>query len=401
MQHLPEDRPRKGREFDETPTKEEAETKRQKLVMAETVRPKASVPSWLQYDSNQVYLFGTPHKHEQKFSKLFSPQTYASKWLPCFIHCTHTLTSRTLIYEHITMSISFDSDYKKGTSVLTLSDLIFDRFSVQHRVYELIFWSLIWECFCRNIQMFVILNPWPIVREAFVSLSYENFFDFKINPNMDLELDIEHMKRLLLNIPREIRESGCMKIIKSPLTVITTLRPILRPHDGSAISNNYLHNLECLLSRILVTPKGYGDADYATEVACIFVNFGVRKIQLDCFEVRPCFQGLGCGRIILHVLMHYCIVNEIASFEVIYALEPTKHLCRSLGFQESPLMFRDYIITLDEMKKRALPEQCGLPPGLLRRDETYPGLFRLDSARFPTADQLNDQAAVDARRAHA
>ena len=33
-------------------------------------------------------------------------------------------------------------------------------------------------------------------------------------------------------------------------------------------------------------------------------------------------------------------------------------------------------------------------PDLPCRDKTYPGLFRLDCARFPTADQLNVQSTL-------
>jgi hypothetical protein len=58
----------------------------------------------------------------------------------------------------------------------------------------------------------------------------------------------------------------------------------------------------------------------------------------------------------------------------------------------------DYHITLDAMETSALPEECGLRQGLMCEDKDYPGLFRLNPALFPTADELNDQHAVDSRK---
>ena len=123
-----------------------------------------------------------------------------------------------------------------------------------------------------------------------------------------------------------------------------------------------------------------------------------KSVSLDQFEVRPCAQGMKLGRIIMYILVVYCVENKVDTLYVQCALKPTRALCQSMGFELVPGTQSDFFMPLTDMNARMLPEQCGLPAGLLRRDKIHPNLFRMDRSCFPTADQLNDQEFVDARR---
>lgn len=397
MQRLPE----KADEFDEIPTHAEMCAKRQKVLDELAAMPRAAVPKWLVYDHNQIHYFKEPQEHENAFARLFSPEIYTYGWVSSYITDIRLLVSGTFTQENITASISCDRSSE--SPVLTLSNLIFDHFVVQHRIHELIFWSLICACFCKNINLFVIEDPLPLVRQAFLQLAQARCFEFSVDTNQNLTLDYDNIKKILSTIPDDVRATHCMNFKNIPPWQTPTVKCFpfsSTTHDGIAITQDYLENFEYFLTRILVTPREQDDQCYTTEVARIKATFGGDCLELFRFEARPCFQGLGGGRIILYVLMIWCIDNGIATFNVTSALKPTQILCKSLGFQLMEKSCDDYSITLEEMRKRMEPEQCGIPSGLLRRDEKNRSLFRLDRARFPTADQLNNQAAVDARRVH-
>ena len=421
-------------ETDEASSKDEANAKRHKpasTTQGETpplpgascaprkrvTTPRAAIPNWLKYDSEQTKCFGTPIKHEILFKNMFAPTNYIDEWISEFIKDMRTLTQGSWVRENIIVTLSLDwvSAKPKATSeipggaststsepkhcVLTLSRLIFDNIFVQYHIHELIFWSLAWECFCKRIKTFVISNPLPLVRKAFLHIARLNHFDFDISATNDLTLDFEIMQRMVSHIPYYVLKTNCVQLKKAheddtPEVESINIRP--SPYEGTIVSKNYLENFEYFLSRIFATPVGFGYERHTTEVFRIFAEFYEDVLYLNRLEARPCFQGFRSGRIVLNVLINYCIENNINTFYVECAFSPTKHLCDSLGFKLVKDTRNDYKITLEEMKKIAQPEQCGLPDDLLWRDETHPGLFRLDHTRFPTSDYLNDQDAVDA-----
>jgi hypothetical protein len=358
----------------------------------------AAVPVWLQYDQDQITYFHVPKAHERRFSHLFSPLEYTDEWLGPFIedmhgsllHCSLAVHN-TIQCLHITMTTGLKLIPGQHGCAFSVYNLLFDHFVIKHGVHELIFWGHIHECFRRKLPTFIISNPAPVVRRAFLELAGTYSFVFSINDNKDLLLNFEEIRKILGRIPDHVSATGYIERPVDPTTP-----------DSIGITNDYLENFEYFLSRITVNPKGELERTYATEVARIFVEGNkcedyVCELILAEIEVRPCAQGLGLGRLIMYVLILDCIENEIDVFQVSRALKPTQIMCKSMGFEYVKGTDDCYSITLEEMKKRALPEQCGIPVGLLSRDETNPTLFRLDRSRFPTAAELNDQDAVNAR----
>jgi hypothetical protein len=365
-------------------------------------RPKAAVPKWLIYDDQQIRCFGSPQGHENDYSYLYSRLHYANEWVASFIGNISSLYTDAYVADDIYLVLDLDWISEQRTFTLTVSNLIFDHYVVLHRIHELVFWTLIWECSCRNIEVLVISNPLPLVRQAFLKLTHTHCFYFLTNPGGDLILDISIIRLITSRIPDEVKATGCMRLEKTPPKINTQLKilPIASDIPDSFISQNYLDNFEYFLSRILVARKGEGGRHFNCEVARVYIDFKTcgNMVSLDIFEVRPCAQGLKLGRVIMYILVVYCVQNDVDTLYLRHAFSPTQSLCLSMGFKPVRDLKSDFCMLLKDMKARALPEQYGLPAGLLRRDKIYSHLFRLDRSRFPTADQLNDQEFVDARR---
>jgi hypothetical protein len=365
-------------------------------------RPKAAVPKWLIYDGSQIRYFKRPHEHEEKFSRWYSRLLYAYGWVATFIGLLCSLSSREYVADNMYLVLNLDWVSKQRTFTLTVSNLNFDHYVVLYRIHDLVFWTLLWECSCRNIQMLVISNPLPLVRQALLKLTHTYRFYFLTNPDGDLILDIAIIRLILSRTPDEVKATGCMRLKKYPPKATTRFNILLIAPDipDGCISQNYLDNFEYFLSRILVARKGAGVRRFSTEVASVYIDFdrSGKSVSLDQFEVRPCAQGMKLGRVIMYILVVYCVQNDVDALYVQCALKPTKALCLSMGFGLVPGTTSDFFLPLTDMNARVLPEQYGLPTGLLRRDRIHPNLFRMDRSRFPTADQLNDQEFVDARR---
>ena len=412
-------------------------------VIPENTKPKrAAVPKWLVYDPSQVLFFGTPMAHERKFSGFLSTESYAGPWVSSFIKKLRSLESTTPTSDKISLSMTTCSDR------LVLSQLIFDHQIVFYRIHELIFWSLVWECVDKQIELFVISSPAPLVRKALIDLAILYHFEFAFDSALDMSIDLKIMETLLSNVPADVKETNCMNIHNNPpartrlvkllpptisdsnsgyttgstvmnsvvagsviagSAVMSATNPSYYPtvtstpsastfSDHECISPNYLENFEYFLCRINNTQIDQGRCDFITDVAKISAEISHSVAKIFSLEIRPCAQRLQLGRLILYIFLVYCVRHEFKELYIDTAFTPTANLCKSMGFTLVKGTSYDYHINLDTMHMFALPEQCGLRHGLLREDKDYPGLFRLNPALFPTADELNDQRIVDDRK---
>ena len=177
----------------------------------EKPKPKrAAIPKWLVYDASQEMFFGTPMTHERRFSGLLSIDSYAGPWVSSFIKKLRSLESTTLSSDKISLYMM------TGNNRLVLSNLIFDNWIVFYRIHELMFWSLVWECVDKNIELFVISNPVPLVCKAFTDLATLNFFEFTVDSSLGMSIDLKTMKSVLSTVPDDVKATHCMNIHNNP-----------------------------------------------------------------------------------------------------------------------------------------------------------------------------------------
>jgi hypothetical protein len=180
----------------------------------------AAVPTWLQYDPEQIKYFSVPKAHENRFSRWFSPLKYTDEWLQPFIQDMHSSAPGhgTIHCDHITMTTGLIRIPGQSGCAFSVYNLLFDHFIIKHGVHELIFWSLIHECFRRKLHTFIISNPVPVVRQAFVELADTYRFDFIIHDNKDLSLNFEEIRKILCRIPDHVSATGYIKRPIDPAT---------------------------------------------------------------------------------------------------------------------------------------------------------------------------------------
>jgi hypothetical protein len=276
MQSLPE----KGSEVDDIP--EESALKRQKPSWScedkkpakSVCGPTAGVPKWLIYDDQQRRCFGSPRGHESDYSYLYSQLHYADEWVDTLIGNISSLYPDAYVADDIYLILDLDWISEQRTFTLTVSHLIFYHYVVLHRIHELVFWTLLWECSCRNIEMLVISNPLPLVRQAFLKLTHTYRFYFLTNPGGDLILDISIIRLIMSRIPDEVKATGCMRLKKYRYGTDVRFKnlPIAPDIPDGIISQNYLDNFEYFLSRIVVAKKGEGGRYFNCEVARVCID---------------------------------------------------------------------------------------------------------------------------------
>ena len=340
---------------------------------------------------------------------------------------------------------------------LVLSNLIFDGWAELYEVAHVMLWVVASLCIQDGICTLVVDNPLPLVYTILNSISscYQfTFIEFKeCDKIVSMSMDIKAMKSLILSTKADVsfdtlkeypRVMGAdMRFFNSVLNT-RTLR-----ERAYVVNPGYLVNFSYFLLRLHHSFEAHTSFTAFTDVARVKIlitndseigadrkghNWKAVVVMLD---IRPCAQRLQFARILLWRLMRTCVIEGFSRLEVDTAYRHSAALCISLGFScttarqqsygldiqastldtnteskaidtsrpalsgsdESVLDFEDrnYEIKSDLMGGRMLPSQCGIYEGKLTEHPGYREFFELNQDAFPTFQQLNCQAYVDAR----
>jgi hypothetical protein len=185
--------------------------------------------------------------------------------------------------------------------------------------------------------------------------------------------------------------------------------------SGKKIRRHYLQNFGNMLDELnLFITTGESlrplDGDFYLASSSVFIatlwlhcHEDTTYIKLNTIETRPCAESLAFARIFLWQLMQGCIQMEY-DLLVLDPVEKTRGILRRISpaFRQLNKKFgQDYIdcmeISVHDMRELKLAN-FGIQHLLEDFDPEEPWIIELDPSRFPTAAQLNDQEAVDARK---
>jgi hypothetical protein len=415
-----------------------------------TVPARAAVPVWVSYDMDETFTFGNPSIHEEAYGKRLSPSSYAAGVSRFVMELSTNIEFKRfhtpIIYNFLSMRFTFGSSVEGEDSVLILSDIIFDNWAESYEITHIMLWVAANSCVRDGMSLLVVSNPLPLVQRFLRSVGECYGFEFienavsESNHIFTMHIDMKAIRlfietahatydvsfKTLAACHRMIGTTSNMKLFSSVVPVDTLIE------SSSVVSSGYLENFAYFLLKLHRSFKMRINFSGFTDVARVqvFINeyqssgSGNNSKESGCsnqnsmavlhiLDARPCAHRLQFARIVFWRMIRSCALAGFSKLEVSTAYRHTAALCESLGFTRMKLMQDDlgmdsegtefhedrvYEIRLDTMKNMMLSSQCGIVDGKLREHPLHPEFFELNAAAFPTSDQLNCQADVDARR---
>ena len=414
-----------------------------------TVPARAAVPAWVSYDTDETFTFGNPSIHEEAYGKRLSPISYTAGVSKFVMELSMNIEDKRFhtpnTYDFLYMRFTFGSGVKGGDSTLILSDIIFDNWAESYEIAHVMLWVAAYSCVRDGMSLLMVSNPLPLVQRCLRSVGECCGFKFienavsESNHVFTMHIDMEAIKifvetahakydvslKTLVTCHRMIGTTRNMKLFSSVVPIDTLIK------SSSVVSSGYLDNFAYFLLKLHRSFKMRINFRVFTDVARVQVF--IREDQssgsgkksgesgrsnpsfmavLNILDVRPCAHRLQFARIVFWRMIRSCALEGFSKLEVSTAYRHTAALCESLGFTRMKLIQddlgmddeetefhedRNYEIRLDAMKQMMLPSQCGIIDGKLREHPLHSEFFELNAAAFPTSDQLNCQAYVDAR----
>ena len=371
----------------------------------------APVPKWLpKYEPDQAQHFSTPESHEQRFSWDLmheSPSSFQGRkefqlLLNSLINAFDKSGST---YVHggvfdVDVSVDAEATYVHGevfdvhANRVFLTDLTFGWEANQQNEYIALFAAAAGgECVRREIEYLCVSGPsLPIMSR--VCDRADRFFHDE-NVGMFLYIEAKTLLDIVSpGISQVFSHRGPYVMLKSDGKCFESTA--LNVCDiNNAYVDDFAHMLYRLHCRIAM---GY-NFDLLSQTSHVFIDYKFQdelKVGvLQMLEIRPCAQRLGLGRLLLWRMIRSFFMFGCEKFVVSSAVGATQQLCDSLGFQKEDGGDDDIdcFMMSDVMKTKVEPSACGINSVLSASGE----LFMLDTTKFPSASDLNNQEFVDAR----
>jgi hypothetical protein len=429
------------------------------VPIPESKAPVAAIPSQTKYDVDETSTFGNPIRHERNYGRRFSPMVYSEGvrdmvrnvdmiislqrfFLPISYH---------FLFMNLSVQVLESTEPEVCRSQLSLSNVIFDDWVERYEIAHVILWVSVYSCIRFGFSALLVRNPLPLVQSVLKSISRNYNFEFTECTGSDtvtnMHMDIEAMTVFLAAVQAHISldtlaESYPIVTGDNVMLFHSTILKKELQDNAAVVNSGYLVNFGYFLLKLHHSILSRTSAftrftDVARVQVYIECDSKPRKESdlnmtghvdsdskpesdkpesekqymavINSLDVRPCAQRLQFARILLWRLIRSCVAERFSRIIVNTAYRYTASLCVSLGFsrikverddQESeydPSDHANYEIRLDAMEKLILPAQCGINEIKLKENPRYAEFFELNQDAFPTFQQLNCQADVDAR----